>query len=94
MPVIEGKADFPGRTQTSEYDPKQTWAPQRKIEAVGLECIELAGALCFAPGNGKASAARATGPANADLGQIGLSRDYRSQVRNKVLGSALSQRRG
>src|SRR5579871_5374535 len=38
--------------------------------------------------------ARATGPANAAWGQIGaLSRDYRSQARNKVLGSSLSQRR-
>ena len=34
------------------------------------------------------------GPGKMPLGAIGLSCNYRSQVRNKVLGSSLSQRRG
>ena len=53
----------------SAFDPKPTWAPQRKIEANdprGWSALHwLRGALCFAPSAGKANAARATGPAIA-----------------------------
>ena len=47
-----------------------------------------------APGNGKANAARATGPANAASGYIGLSQRILSQDRNKVLDSSVSHRLG
>jgi hypothetical protein len=64
---------YPGKTGSGRLAVKVTRLTHR------------VGALWFAPGNGKANAARATNPANAAWGQIGVSGDYHSLVRDKVL---------